>query len=112
MPPSEKRASTRYQVEIDMQVVTSDGQETTGHTLNMSLGGALVRVPLPAPLRVGDRVQISFRVPELPTPLSAFADVRWTDDLDDTIVGLQWVTGLRARETWALGRFLDKQEQI
>ena len=46
MPPSEKRASTRYQVEIDMQVVTSDGQETTGRTLNMSLGGALVRVPL------------------------------------------------------------------
>jgi hypothetical protein len=112
MPPSEKRASTRYQVEIDMQVVTSDGQETTSRTLNMSMHGALVRVPLPTPLRVGDRVQISFRVPEVATPLSATADVRWTDDLDDTVVGLQWATGLRAKETWALGRFLDRQPPV
>jgi hypothetical protein len=111
MPPSEKRASTRYQVEIDMHVV-ADGQETTGRTLNLSLGGALVRVPLPTPLRVGDRVQISFQVPEVATPLSVTAYVRWTDDLDDTVVGLQWVTGLRAKETWALGRFLDQHTVV
>lgn len=111
MPPRENRASKRYQVEIDMQVV-ADGQETTGRTLNLSLGGALVRVPSATPLRVGDRVQISFRVPEVATPLTATADVRWTDDLDDTVVGLQWVTGLRAKETWALGRFLDQQTPV
>jgi len=112
MPPSEKRAITRYQVEIEMRVVSADGQETIGRTLNLSLGGALVRVPSTPPLRVGDRVRISFSVPEVVTPLSASADVRWTDDLDDTIVGLQWVTGLRAKETWALGRFLEKQEPV
>jgi hypothetical protein len=111
MPPSEKRASTRYQVEIDMQVIC-DGRETTARTLNLSLSGALVHAPSPTPLRVGDRVQISFHIPELVPPLTASAFVRWVGDLDEALVGLQFATGLRAKETWALARFLDRQMPI
>lgn len=111
MPPNDKRASTRYQVEIDMHVV-AEGREATGRTLNLSLGGSLVLVPATPPLRVGERVQISFRVPELAAPLTASADVRWVGDLDEALVGLQFATGFRAKETWALGRFLEKQMPV
>lgn len=111
MPPSDKRASTRYQVEIDMHVV-AEGREATGRTLNLSLGGSLVLVPATPPLRVGERVQISFQVPELAAPLTASADVRWVGDLDEALVGLQFATGFRAKETWALGRFLEKQTPV
>lgn len=109
MPPRDNRASARYQVEIDMHVVAADGREATGRTLNLSLGGTLVLVPVTPPLRVGERVEVSFRVPELATPLTASADVRWVGDLDEALVGLQFATGFRAKETWALGRFLEKQ---
>lgn len=111
MPSHEKRASTRYQVEIDVQMI-ANGHEATGRTLNLSLGGALVLVPTPEPLRVGDKVQISFRVPELATPLTASAEVRWVGDLDDAMLGLSFTTGFRAKETWALGRFLERQTPI
>jgi hypothetical protein len=111
MSSRDKRASTRYQVEIDMQVV-ANGHETTGRTVNLSLGGALVLAPTPEPLRVGDTVQVSFRVPELATPLTASAAVRWVGDLDDAMLGLSFTTGFRAKETWALGRFLERQTPV
>ncbi len=111
MPPSEKRTSTRYQVEIDMLVIC-EGQETAARTLNLSLGGGLIHAPTPTPLRVGQQVQISFHVPELAAPLKASAYVRWVGDLDTALVGLQFVTGFRAKETWALGRFLDRQTPV
>jgi c-di-GMP-binding flagellar brake protein YcgR len=111
MPPSDKRVSTRYQVEIEMQV-TCDGRETTARTLNLSLSGALVHVPTRTPLRVGDKILITFHVPELVPAVMAGAVVRWVGDLDDALVGLQFSTGLRAKETWALARFLERQTPI
>lgn len=111
MPPSDKRASTRFEVEVEMHVV-AEGREATGRTLNLSLGGTLVLVPATPPLCVGERVRVSFRVPELAAPVTATADVRWVGDLDETLVGLQFATGFRAKETWALGRFLDKQKPL
>ena len=111
MPPHEKRTSTRYQVEIDVQLV-AHGREVLARSLNLSLGGTLVRAQSSLQVRVGDRVQILFRVPELAIPLTATAEVRWVGDLDDALVGLQFVTGFRAKETWALGRFLERQTPI
>jgi c-di-GMP-binding flagellar brake protein YcgR len=112
MPSNEKRGSARYQVEIDMTVVGPDGQRTQATTLNLSLSGALVRTATLIGLEVGHRVQVSFAVPELTAPISASADVRWVGDLDDAMLGLQFVTGLRAKETWALGRFLERQTPV
>jgi len=107
----EKRASTRYQVEIDMHVA-AEGREATGRTLNLSMGGALVHAAMTVPLRVGERVQVSFHVPDLPTPLRASAEIRWVGDLDEALVGLSFTTGFRAKETWALGKFLERQTPI
>lgn len=111
MAASDKRASTRYEVEIEMHVA-AEGREAIGRTLNLSLGGTLVHVPVDPPLRVGERVRVSFRVPELATPMAASADVRWVGDLDERLVGLQFSTGFRAKETWALGRFLERQAPV
>lgn len=111
MAPHEKRATTRYQVEIDMQVIVH-GRAASGRTLNLSMGGTLVLAPTPEPLRVGDKVQVSFCVPELATPLTASAEVRWVGDLDDAMLGLSFTTGFRAKEMWALGRFLERQTPI
>lgn len=105
----EKRASTRYDVELDMEVVAS-GQAVTAKTMNLSLGGALVRVPAEQSLRVGDRIAVMFRLPDLDKPLSAKADIRWVNDVDPEVVGLQFVTGFRAKETWALGKFLERHK--
>lgn len=109
MPPHDKRVSARYQVEIDMQVVR-DGQASTAVTVNLSLGGALVRVSTEPPLKVGDRVEIAFHLPDLAQPLTAKADVRWLGHLEEGLTGLQFATGFRAKETWALGRFLERQQ--
>ena len=109
MAPHEKRASTRYEVELEMQVTAGD-QQVTGTAMNLSLGGALARVPTDEPLRVGARLEVAFRLPDLDKPISAKADVRWVDDGDREVVGFQFVTGLRAKETWALGRFLERHK--
>lgn len=108
MAPHDKRSSTRYQVELEMQVVVQ-GDPIASRCVNLSLGGALVRVPSETPLRVGQRVEVSFRLPDLDKPLGAKADVRWVDDGDPEVVGVQFVTGFRAKETWAMGRFLERQ---
>lgn len=109
MAPHEKRASTRYDVELEMEIKAGD-HEVTAQTMNLSLGGALMRVPTEEPLRVGQRLEVAFRLPDLDKPLQAKADVRWVDDGDRQVVGLQFVTGFRAKETWALGRFLERHK--
>lgn len=108
MAPHDKRTNTRFPVEIDIQLVHRE-QQVLGRTVNLSLGGALLRVPAEIPIKVGDRVEASIRLPDLDRPLLAKADVRWINDRDPELVGIQFVTGFRAKETWALGRFLDRQ---
>ena len=109
MPPHEKRASTRYDVEIDMQL-SRNGDEIPATSVNLSLGGALIKVPASAGIKVAQRVEVAFRVPDLDKPLNAKAEVRWVNDVNREIVGIQFVTGFRAKETWALGRFLERQK--
>lgn len=73
-------------------------------TQNISLGGMLANVPLDPALRMGERVHVSFSVPQSADPIEADAEVRWANA---TSAGLQFVTGLRAKHTWALGKFLE-----
>ena len=67
---------------------------------NISMGGLLVamaRVPM------GQRLTVWFRVPGLENEIEAAGVVRWaTDDA----VGMQF-DGLRAKETWALGKYIE-----
>jgi len=111
MAPHDKRTSTRFQVEIDIQLMHGE-QRALGRTVNLSLGGVLLRASTEIPIKVGDRVEVSIRLPDLDRPLVAKADVRWINHHDPELVGIQFVTGFRAKETWALGRFLDRQSPV
>jgi hypothetical protein len=101
------RIHERHRIERAVEVVR-DGVVATGVTEDLSLGGAQVHVPLDPPLRVGDKIEISFMLPDLRDPVRVRAQVRWVSDVDRSYVGVQFLTGLRAKETWALNRFFER----
>lgn len=107
MAPHEKRASTRYTVSIDTEV-TRGGDRLSARMTNLSLGGALIELSVEPRVRVGERIEVAFRLPDLDKPLCAKAEIRWLSGGDESAVGVQFVTGFRAKETWALGRFLER----
>jgi c-di-GMP-binding flagellar brake protein YcgR len=103
----EKRTSERIFVEQEIRV--ERGEEAhEGLTSNISLGGAQLRVELSPPVEIGERIRVSFRVPQLPEPLEAQAEVRWRSEIDGSLIGIQFLTGFRAKQTWALNRYLDE----
>ena len=107
MPTADKRAHERYEVELDVDLVR--GETNVGaRTINLSRGGMLLRAPTDPPLAVGQRVRLTFRVPDLEAPIGCDADVRWRNRVDATEVGVQFTSGLRAKEVWALGRLLER----
>lgn len=104
----EKRRSDRYPVSQPAAIRRAEGEaEAIASMSNLSLGGARLRLEVEPALTVGEAVVVSFSIPTLPTPLVAKARVRWRSEVDRHSVGVQFVTGFRARETWALGRYLD-----
>lgn len=104
----EQRQSERFAV--DQAVEVSKGETVVGATMvDLSLGGLRVRLEEHAVgLEIGDHVRVSFAIPTATAPLRADAEVRWRSDRDTKLFGLQFVTGFRAKETWALGRFLEQ----
>jgi hypothetical protein len=103
---AEKRTHERIFVEQEIHVARGD-EEAIGLTTNLSLGGAQVRVELSPPAKLGERLRVAFRVPALPEPLEAQAEVRWRSELEPSLLGIQFVTGFRAKQTWALGQYLE-----
>jgi len=103
MSVGEKRRAKRFDVELALRV-RRNGEESVSTTKNLSRGGLLATLVLDPVLRVGDRLHVAFSVPQSSDPIEAEAEVRWTHGGD---VGLQFVTGLRAKHTWALGKFLE-----
>jgi hypothetical protein len=99
----DKRRTKRFDVQLALRVRRGD-EEVTGMTQNLSLGGMLASVAFEPALQVGDKVHVTFSVPQLADPIEAQAEVRW---MAAPAVGLQFVTGLRAKQTWALGKFLE-----
>ncbi len=67
---------------------------------NISMGGLLIgmgRMPM------GQKLTVWFRVPGLDAEIEAAGVVRWSGD---DSVGMQF-DGLRAKETWALGKYIE-----
>lgn len=99
-----RRSSTRYPVSLEGELAVA-GQPRACRLENLSMGGALVAA---GPLAMGQRVTLRFAVPvrgePAPIAIEAGAVVRW---IEGTSVGVQF-DGLRARETWALGKFLEQ----
>lgn len=102
----DKRRTQRYDVEQPIEIYRGDA-EFLGMTTNLSLGGASVRVDLDPPGKIGERVRVSFRIPQLEDPIVVTAEIRWRDGMDAARLGLQFMTGLRAKQTWALGRYFE-----
>ena len=70
--------------------------------VNLSLGGALLSGS--AKLAMGQRVSLTFSVPTMEEQIEVGATVRWSDD---AATGTQF-DGLRAREVWALNKFIEQ----
>lgn len=95
------RVGTRLVVRIERV-----GVHLIAETINLSLGGALLRVAFDDPPRIGEQWSLGLVLPTLDQPLLVGADVRWLGPPDEC--GVQFTTGFRARETWALGQWLDR----
>jgi hypothetical protein len=94
-----RRSSNRHDVEIAARLQAGDAEEEC-QIRNLSMGGAFVaarRQPM------GGRVTVCFRLPTHEAEIEAHGTVRWATDEG---IGVQF-DGLRARETWALGKYLE-----
>jgi hypothetical protein len=94
-----RRSATRHDVEISARIQI-DGVQEDCKVRNLSMGGAYVgtrRLPM------GHRVTVWFRIPTHENEIEATGTVRWATDDG---VGVQF-DGLRARETWALGKYFE-----
>ncbi|MFT3698248.1 MAG: PilZ domain-containing protein [Kofleriaceae bacterium] len=96
-----RRSQTRHAVSIDASLKI-DGATKSCNVVNLSLGGALFQIN--PKLSMGQRVDISFRVPTMEEPIEVGATVRWSDD---KATGIQF-DGLRARDVWALNKFFEQ----
>jgi hypothetical protein len=99
-----RRSSTRHDVDIAGRIRV-DSEPQGCQVKNLSMGGAFVNMGRKLPM--GNRVTLWFRIPGLDNEIEAAGTVRWATDEG---LGIQF-DGLRARETWALGKFFESLPQ-
>lgn len=103
---SEVPRAQRHEVELDVEVVVAGAGETryACKTRNLSLGGAFIAGPATLRPAFGARLELRLTLPGGKDRVVAGAIVRWSND-DGFAVQFD---GLRARDVWALGKFLEK----
>jgi len=106
----DQRQSDRYDVRCAVRLSKHEA-DFAASMINLSLGGARLRMEGNHGLALGDRVRVTFTIPTATQALSADAEVRWVAP-PRSMVGVQFVTGFRAKETWALGRFLEQLRRV
>ena len=98
---SDKRRATRHPVDLPCTLRDEATRtELATRIVNLSIGGAAVshaRAPM------GQRLHVTFRVPQAAEAIAIGAIVRWSTDRE---VGLQF-DGLRPKEVWALSKFFE-----
>ena len=99
-----RRSSTRHDVDLACAFGASASDLAETRISNLSVGGAMVRH---ARLPMGNRVHVSFRVPNHETAISIGAVVRWSTD---DSVGVQF-DGLRPKDVWALSKYLESLQR-
>jgi hypothetical protein len=97
-----RRSSTRHAVSIAAKL-TINGTPIDCTVMNLSLGGALFSLGAQR-LAMGQRLNISFKVPTMDEAIEIGAVVRWSDD---KATGIQF-DGLRARDVWALNKYFEQ----
>jgi hypothetical protein len=94
-----RRTATRHDVDLEARIQIAGATEDC-RVKNLSMGGALVATRR---IAMGERVTIWFRIPTHENEIETQATVRWSTDQG---IGVQF-DGLRARETWALGKYFE-----
>jgi hypothetical protein len=97
-----RRTQTRHAVSLAAKL-TINGAARECTVMNMSLGGALFSLGTDR-LAMGQRLDISFKVPTMDEAIEVGATVRWSDD---KATGVQF-DGLRARDVWALNKYFEQ----
>jgi len=100
--PSERRDNQRFEVVVIVRVFMGD-TVVDWPSEDISAGGMRLRVEGDAP-KIGSRLKVSFKLPLLAAPIEAEGEVRWVDGSTPPTCGIQFSTGLRAREVWAINR--------
>lgn len=96
-----RRSSFRHTVDLAVQVAIAGAPASAMRLGNLSMGGAYVADLV---LAMGQRLNVAFVIPTQDAAIEVGAVVRWTDAGG---VGIQF-DGLRARDTWALGKYLEQ----
>jgi type IV pilus assembly protein PilZ len=79
-PASDKRASARLPVNLDVEFVNRVGEwesPRTGTCRNLSVGGMFIETS--APLPFDSRIAVYLKVEGAPGPIGLHANVRWTN---------------------------------
>ncbi|PRP95665.1 PilZ domain protein [Enhygromyxa salina] len=100
--PSERRDNQRFEVAVVVRVYMGD-RAVDWPSEDISAGGMRLTVDGEAP-KIGEHLKVSFKLPLLAAPIEAEGEVRWVDRGTPTLCGIQFSTGLRAREVWAINR--------
>jgi len=98
-----RRSATRFDVDIEARALFEVAPEPC-RVKNISMGGLLIGMTR---LPMGQKITVWFRVPTLDAEIEAAGIVRWSTD---ETVGMQF-DGLRAKETWALGKYIEQLSQ-
>lgn len=96
-----RRLHERFDVELPV-VILHDGVEIPAATINLSLGGMLIKTE--RRIAFGANVLIRMELPALKEPAEIAAVVRWDRDGQ---VGVQF-SALRAKDTWALNQLMKR----
>lgn len=96
-----RRLHERFDVELPV-VILHDGVEIPASTINVSLGGMLIKTE--RRIAFGANVLVRMELPALKEPAEIAAVVRWDRDGQ---VGVQF-SALRAKDTWALNQLMKR----
>ena len=100
----ERRTSERHDIELSVEIARGESK-VTAQTEDLSIGGMRLKMPDDAePFRSGEKVTLTFHLPDLSAPIEVPAEVRWIDRIFGTRAGLQFTKGLRAAHVWAIDR--------
>lgn len=96
----ERRRAYRHSLQLPVEL-TLRGDALEADILNVSTGGLMIDFKGREP-RVGDELEARFSLPGLEERITAGVIVRWVDSIRTEIAGVEFTTGLRAREVYAI----------
>ena len=103
----EQRRFERFRFQTDVEIARGDTRIQAAME-NLSLGGAMLCSEAEPRLGMGERFEVTFALPELKDAVRMEAEVRWINSVDPRFVGIKFLTGFRAKETWALNRLFSR----